>query len=62
MSLIDCAVDIGERVTCGQAGIKPTDCENMGCCVDPNNYACYYPLDGKIVFIFKLHLKKKKNP
>ncbi|XP_068603635.1 zona pellucida sperm-binding protein 1-like [Brachionichthys hirsutus] len=43
--LNDCAVDTGERLACGQAGISSSDCEMMGCCVDPNASSCFYPLD-----------------
>ncbi|XP_073340154.1 zona pellucida sperm-binding protein 4-like [Pagrus major] len=53
----NCAVVTGERVACGQSGISSSDCEKMGCCVDPSTYVCYYPLDectGDQHFVFAI--------
>ncbi|XP_030267259.1 zona pellucida sperm-binding protein 4-like [Sparus aurata] len=53
----NCAVVTGERVTCGQSGMSSSECEKMGCCVDPSTKACYYPLDectGDQHFVFAI--------
>uniref|UniRef100_A0A8C5DGE6 P-type domain-containing protein n=1 Tax=Gouania willdenowi TaxID=441366 RepID=A0A8C5DGE6_GOUWI len=42
----DCAVSIGERVSCGYH-LSSTECIKKGCCMDASTYGCYYPLDGK---------------
>ncbi|XP_072226173.1 uncharacterized protein [Leuresthes tenuis] len=54
----NCAVHIGEQISCGQLGISPSDCETRGCCVGLSKHACYYPLDectadGHFVFAIR---------
>ncbi|XP_028317712.1 zona pellucida sperm-binding protein 4-like [Gouania willdenowi] len=40
----NCAVSIGERVSCGYH-LSSTECIKKGCCMDASTYGCYYPLD-----------------
>ncbi|XP_041868455.1 zona pellucida sperm-binding protein 1-like [Melanotaenia boesemani] len=54
----NCAIHVGERISCGYPGIAPSNCEKKGCCVDLSEHTCYYPLDectedGHFVFAIR---------
>ncbi|KAM6974351.1 zona pellucida sperm-binding protein 4-like [Tautogolabrus adspersus] len=52
----NCAVPTGEQLPCGQMGMSPSDCENMGCCVSSTS-TCFYPMDectGDQHFVFAI--------
>ncbi|CAG5885628.1 unnamed protein product, partial [Menidia menidia] len=55
---VDCAVHVGEQVSCGDSNVSASDCEKRGCCMDLSKQACYYPLDectadGHFVFAIR---------
>ncbi|XP_033980315.1 zona pellucida sperm-binding protein 4-like [Trematomus bernacchii] len=61
----NCAVLLGERVTCGTSGISSADCEKTGCCVDYSTSACYYQLDectGDQHFVFAIRFDSASIP
>ncbi|XP_034560250.1 zona pellucida sperm-binding protein 4-like isoform X2 [Notolabrus celidotus] len=61
----NCAVASGERVPCGQSGMSSADCEKMGCCVDPSQSTCYYPMDectGDQHFVFAIRSDSASIP
>uniref|UniRef100_A0AAR2J197 P-type domain-containing protein n=1 Tax=Pygocentrus nattereri TaxID=42514 RepID=A0AAR2J197_PYGNA len=47
--LAGCSFPSGQRLPCGRPGTTAAECLRRGCCRDEATFACYYPMDGKLI-------------